>query len=290
MEKFIQMQKIYYKQAYEEIKAGKKLNHWIWFIFPQIAGLGYSFNSNYYEIKSLDEAKEYLRNNFLRENLEGILKVLLMHEGRRNIVDIMGNPLDAQKLLSSMTLFKIASRNMFYGKENIYSRVINTFFNGKEDRNTINILKKLEYNNIHHNINNNYKIYHPKTQTLFPINYANETRVSQYLNISSNEPYNNLLHDLNETNKEVNYRKNLNNSPIEYGDGNNIFGQYTDNSIITLGCNNYSNYSNNFHMQYANGPNIFGQNINNSVITPGYNSMVSSNGNENVMLVGEKSF
>ena len=74
MEKFIEAQKREYDIAFEEIKNGRKMNHWIWYIFPQIIGLGKTYISQYYAIKSLDEAKDYLDNDYLRENLFKITK------------------------------------------------------------------------------------------------------------------------------------------------------------------------------------------------------------------------
>lgn len=153
MEKFVCIQKNEYQKAYKEIKAGKKISHWIWYIFPQIAGLGYSIMSRNYEIRSLDEAREYLKNDYLRNNLIHILEALLEHESK-NICDIF-DPLDAQKLLSCMTLFKEASKNSKY--EDIFNRVIKVFYNGKVDMRTIEILNRMNYSKNPYP-NNNFNI------------------------------------------------------------------------------------------------------------------------------------
>ena len=73
------------------------MSHWMWFIFPQIKGLGYSDITRFFEIKSIDEANEYLCNNYLRKNLFNITKELLNHSNNKNIIDIM-DLLDTQKL------------------------------------------------------------------------------------------------------------------------------------------------------------------------------------------------
>ena len=77
LERFIEAQEKSYEEALKEIKNGRKETHWMWYIFPQIAGLGMTYISNYYSIKSIEEAEEYLKNIQLRTNLEEITKELL---------------------------------------------------------------------------------------------------------------------------------------------------------------------------------------------------------------------
>ena len=77
LERFIKAQKQNYQQALKEIKNGKKLTHWIWYIFPQIKGLGFSEIANYYGIDDLNEAKAYLNNDYLKNNLLEITEALL---------------------------------------------------------------------------------------------------------------------------------------------------------------------------------------------------------------------
>ena len=143
MKKFIEAQKRDYDIAFEEIKNGRKMNHWIWYIFPQIIGLGKTYISQYYAIKSLDEAKDYLDNDYLRENLFKITRELLLRHNNKNIVDIMN--IDTMKLLSCMTLFKIADNDNIC--KGIFQNVIDKFYNGKPDQLTINILRKQEKKN-----------------------------------------------------------------------------------------------------------------------------------------------
>ena len=83
MERFIKMQKKEFEIAYEEIVKGEKESHWIWYIFPQITGLGHSYMCKLYDIISLNEAEEYLNDDYLRENLIKICKALLTHKGKK---------------------------------------------------------------------------------------------------------------------------------------------------------------------------------------------------------------
>ncbi|WP_289075245.1 DUF1810 family protein, partial [uncultured Bacteroides sp.] len=90
LQRFIEAQNDSYDQALKEIRNGRKLTHWIWYIFPQIKGLGFSYNSEYYGITSLQEAKDYLENELLRKRLFEITESLLMHKGK-DIESIMGD-------------------------------------------------------------------------------------------------------------------------------------------------------------------------------------------------------
>ena len=138
MERFIINQKREYDIALKEIKNGKKESHWIWYIFPQITGLGQSFMCKKYDIQNLEEAKEYLNDDYLRDNLINICKALLKHKGT-NIKDIMH--FDDVKLLSCMTLFNKADDEVKKCK-GIFKRVMDTFYDGKEDELTLKILDK----------------------------------------------------------------------------------------------------------------------------------------------------
>ncbi len=123
-----------YVLAYYEIKvAQKKTNHWIWYIFPQLEGLGYSSMAQYYGLKNLKEAKKYYKNKRLRENLIGISKALLDIEGK-DIVDIVG-PIDAKKIQSCMTLFLEVDR----GNE-VFKGIIDKYYDGELDENTLYLL------------------------------------------------------------------------------------------------------------------------------------------------------
>ena len=132
VERFLTAQNSVYEVALKEIKDGKKISHWMWFIFPQIEGLGSSFMSQHYAIKGRKEAEEYLNHPILRERLFEIAKELLKAQSNDALM-VMGYP-DNLKLHSSMTLFYIVSR------EEIFKKVLDKFFNGKFDEFTANAL------------------------------------------------------------------------------------------------------------------------------------------------------
>ena len=124
-----------YQQALKEILQGHKTSHWIWYIFPQLKGLGHSTYSQYYGLADTDEARTFLANPCLNERLREITNALLIHKDR-NIERLMGGSIDALKLKSSMTLFDVISPN------DIFSKVLDVFYDGKKDRNTLQIISK----------------------------------------------------------------------------------------------------------------------------------------------------
>ncbi len=133
LDRFIKKQKEDYFKALNEIKNGKKVTHWIWYIFPQLDGLGNSEYSSFYGIKSLDEAKEYMKNDYLRNNLINICEEL--YKLNDSIRNIFGYP-DYLKVKSCMTLFNLA-----YPENIIFKKIIDKFYNGEFDSKTILFLK-----------------------------------------------------------------------------------------------------------------------------------------------------
>ncbi len=133
IDRFIKIQERDYNKAYEEISAGYKKSHYMWYIFPQLAALGSTSTSKYYGIKDLDEAKEYINNKYLRDNLINICKVLL-ELGTNNPKDIFGN-IDSLKLRSSMTLFELVS------DDEVFGLVLDKYYNGIRDELTLNLVK-----------------------------------------------------------------------------------------------------------------------------------------------------
>ena len=133
MERFIKAQKIYYNDALEELRNGKKESHWMWFIFPQIKGLGSSFNAEYYGIKDLEEAREYWSNEYLRNNYLELCNVLLSLDDN-NARHIFGYT-DGVKLKSSLTLFYLSSNS------EVIHKVLGKFYNYELDMKTISLLK-----------------------------------------------------------------------------------------------------------------------------------------------------
>ena len=133
LERFIDAQERDFNVSLLEIKNGYKRSHWMWYIFPQLADLGYSTTAKFYGIKNKDEAIAYLKNEYLKNNLIEISKVL--YELDDNISNILGYP-DDLKLKSCMTLFNYADPSI-----DIFNKIIDKFYNGEKDLNTIKILE-----------------------------------------------------------------------------------------------------------------------------------------------------
>jgi uncharacterized protein (DUF1810 family) len=130
--RFVEAQKGVYPAALAEMKAGRKQSHWMWFIFPQIEGLGMSAMSQRYAIASLEEARDYLAHPVLGERLRECVAVLNGIEGR-SAEEIMGG-IDAVKLRSSLTLFSRA------GGGEAFAACLDRYFGGKEDPATLRLL------------------------------------------------------------------------------------------------------------------------------------------------------
>jgi uncharacterized protein (DUF1810 family) len=124
LRRFVDAQQGAFKQALAELDAGVKRTHWMWFIFPQLAGLGSSPAAQFYAIASLEEARSYLAHPLLGPRLKECVEAILPWAGRRTAVQILGT-VDALKLRSSMTLFGeiepagpfVAALRAFYGGE-----------------------------------------------------------------------------------------------------------------------------------------------------------------------------
>lgn len=123
-----------YPNALSEIKIGRKQSHWMWYIFPQIAGLGTTEISNYYSIQDIEEAKGYMEEPLLRSHLLEISEALLELE-TNDANRVFGYP-DDMKLKSSMTLFLEACP-----QEKVFQKVLDKFFHGMKDQKTVNLLK-----------------------------------------------------------------------------------------------------------------------------------------------------
>jgi uncharacterized protein (DUF1810 family) len=121
-----------YERALAELRAGHKTSHWMWFVFPQIAGLGQSAMSQRYAIGSLEEARAYLDHPVLGPRLVECAQALLAHEGL-TAQEILGG-IDAIKLRSSMTLFARA------GETEAFERVLERYFGGGLDEATLGLI------------------------------------------------------------------------------------------------------------------------------------------------------
>ncbi|SNR95292.1 DUF1810 domain-containing protein [Hymenobacter mucosus] len=135
LQRFLDAQESSYPIALTEIQRGKKQSHWMWYIFPQIKGLGFSSTSAYYAIEDLAEAEAYLNHPVLGSRLVHISEALLAlnnHDATR----ILGNP-DDLKLKSSMTLF--ANLPVTHS---VFQKVLDAFYKGEQDTKTLKILGK----------------------------------------------------------------------------------------------------------------------------------------------------
>lgn len=135
LNRFLGAQESYYADALKEIKQGYKQSHWIWFIFPQMRGLGRSPMAENYGITSIEEARAYLENPTLKQRLIEISTALLKHKGKSTAYEILGT-IDAIKVRSSMTLFDHILPNA------IFAEVLDAFYNGERDELTLKFISK----------------------------------------------------------------------------------------------------------------------------------------------------
>lgn len=133
LERFVTAQEGLYHEVVKELRRGRKTGHWIWFVFPQVAGLGFSETSRRYSIASLDEAEAYLAHRVLGTRLRECTGLLLAVEGRT--ADQILGPLDAMKVRSSMTLFHRAAP-----QDPLFIAVLDRFYGGQLDAATERLL------------------------------------------------------------------------------------------------------------------------------------------------------
>ena len=134
LSRFLKAQERDYDTALSEMRSGHKRSHWIWYIFPQVKGLGFSPISEHYGIAGLEEAKAYMENETLRKHLIEISEALLALDSS-DAGDVMGYP-DDLKLRSSMTLFAEAAPDV-----EVFEKVLDKFYGGKKDQRTLDILE-----------------------------------------------------------------------------------------------------------------------------------------------------
>jgi uncharacterized protein (DUF1810 family) len=137
LNRFTSAQEGIYNRVLAELKNGEKRTHWMWFIFPQIDGLGFSSASKYYAIKSIEEARHFLSHPALGKRLLECAEAVLAVEGR-SVAEIFGYP-DDMKLKSCMTLFVSVS-----DAHPVFVRVLEKYFNGEHDARTLQLLEQLE--------------------------------------------------------------------------------------------------------------------------------------------------
>lgn len=134
LNRFIEAQNRDYDTALAEIRAGKKVSHWMWYIFPQLKGLGRSSTSEYYGLSGIKEAQAYLSDPILKARLIEITDAVIAHKDK-SAEEIFGG-IDAKKLRSCMTLFSTAAPDI-----PVFDAVLEQFFNGTLDRNTLRLTK-----------------------------------------------------------------------------------------------------------------------------------------------------
>ena len=134
LERFVQAQADSYARALREIKSGRKTSHWMWYIFPQLSGLGHSQTARYYAIRDRAEAAAYMAHPVLGSRLLEISSELLKLKSS-DAREIMGWP-DDLKLKSSMTLFGLVSR------EPVFRQVLEQYFGGEEDQYTVQAISR----------------------------------------------------------------------------------------------------------------------------------------------------
>lgn len=134
LERFVTAQGRNYQEALREIRNGRKTSHWMWYVFPQLSGLGYSETAKFYGIKNLEEAQAYVEHPVLGSRLIEISSALLAIEGK-TAHQIFGSP-DDLKLKSSMTLFSAVER-----ASPAFGEVLDQYFAGEKDGKTLTLLQ-----------------------------------------------------------------------------------------------------------------------------------------------------
>lgn len=133
LERFVEAQKSDYDVALREIHEWCKRSHWIWFVFPQMASLGFSYNARFYGISCIDEARAYLAHPILGKRLRQITEALLQHKDK-DALSIFGS-IDTLKVCSCMTLFDLVS------PDDVFGLVLKTFYGDKRDLQTLALVR-----------------------------------------------------------------------------------------------------------------------------------------------------
>ncbi len=134
--RFIDAQAEVYSQVIDELSDGRKRSHWMWFIFPQLAGLGSSAMAQRYAIRDLDQARRYLADPILGSRLRHDLRLMIGHKGK-SALEILGSP-DELKLRSCLTLFGQAASDQ--SDRALFKEALDQFYNGEADQRTPELL------------------------------------------------------------------------------------------------------------------------------------------------------
>lgn len=133
LRRFAEAQEFSYSAALEELRRGRKRSHWMWYVFPQLRGLGFSYNSDYYGISGIGEAEAYLLDPVLGPRLREVCEAILALP-TDSAAEVFGG-IDSRKLRSSMTLFDLVA------PDDVFARVLAKYFAARRDPRTLSLLK-----------------------------------------------------------------------------------------------------------------------------------------------------
>jgi len=136
LNRFLDVQSPIYSRVVDELADGRKRTHWMWFIFPQIAGLGQSAMAQHFAIRDLDEARRYLTDSILGPRLRECVKLMMTHEGK-SALEILGSP-DDLKFRSCLTLFREAATEN--SDRALFREALNQFYRGEADARTLQLV------------------------------------------------------------------------------------------------------------------------------------------------------
>ena len=198
LNRFLEAQEDDYERALKEIKKGKKSTCWMWYVFPQITGLGMSSISEKYAIKNMDEAIDYLKHDTLRERLIEISQALLdLDNTDTDMKEIMGFP-DNLKLKSSMTLFKEAEEISKINCDGVFQKVLDKYFDGEPDNKTLRILEKQKFEELKNKNKKKEIIINEKKDEVIDTNKQNinESKKTTEDNTSNTKKKETQIHDI----------------------------------------------------------------------------------------------
>jgi uncharacterized protein (DUF1810 family) len=134
---FVNAQAQVYRQVVEELTDGCKQTHWMWFVFPQLSGLGHSAMAQRYAIRNMDQARRYLADPILGNRLRNNVSLMISHKDK-SALEILGSP-DDFKFRSCLTLFCEAASDK--SDRSLFAEALNQFYNGEPDPRTLNLLR-----------------------------------------------------------------------------------------------------------------------------------------------------
>ena len=140
LHRFVDAQAPVYSQVIEELTAGCKRTHWMWFIFPQLKGLGQSAMAQHYAIRNLDQATRYLADNILGTRLRHDVQLMIKHTSK-SALEILGSP-DNLKFRSCLTLFGQAAADS--SDRMLFAEALNQFYGGEPDRHTLELWNPID--------------------------------------------------------------------------------------------------------------------------------------------------